>query len=240
MKVLLYSGGMDSWLIEKLWKPDVRLYIDIDGSYSEEEKKRLPPDTVVFNMPLGIFEQKTKYIPLRNLYFLMIASNYGDEICLGATSGDYGSIDKRPEFLYRAETLINYCLGEQSVSNGRKIHVEKKFVYMSKYDIMREYLASGGTIEEAIDSTFSCYDPHDGKPCLSCKPCFRKFMLGYYFNYPYSTEEKKKMVDYIKANVLKQEEKAGTYYKDRVGEGQYLEVAVQKLFDEMGVQDALL
>lgn len=22
-KVLLYSGGMDSWLIDKIWKPDV-------------------------------------------------------------------------------------------------------------------------------------------------------------------------------------------------------------------------
>lgn len=24
-KVLLYSGGMDSWLIDKIWKPDVKL-----------------------------------------------------------------------------------------------------------------------------------------------------------------------------------------------------------------------
>lgn len=26
-KVLLYSGGMDSWLIDKIWKPDVKLYV---------------------------------------------------------------------------------------------------------------------------------------------------------------------------------------------------------------------
>ena len=29
-KVLLYSGGLDSWLIDKLWNPDFKLYIDID------------------------------------------------------------------------------------------------------------------------------------------------------------------------------------------------------------------
>lgn len=27
-KVLLYSGGMDSYIIAKLWHPDVKLYID--------------------------------------------------------------------------------------------------------------------------------------------------------------------------------------------------------------------
>ena len=36
-KVLLFSNGMDSWLIDKLWKPDVKIYIDIEGSYSEKE-----------------------------------------------------------------------------------------------------------------------------------------------------------------------------------------------------------
>ena len=33
-KVLLYSGGMDSWLIDKLWKPDIRLYVDMNTRYS--------------------------------------------------------------------------------------------------------------------------------------------------------------------------------------------------------------
>ena len=43
-KVLLYSGGMDSWLISHLWKPDVKLYIDTGSSYAAEERRRLPPD----------------------------------------------------------------------------------------------------------------------------------------------------------------------------------------------------
>jgi len=127
-KVLLYSGGVDSWLINKLWKPDIKLYININGAYNKEEIKHLPPDVIIIDFPLGIFEDKnTKYVPLRNLYFLMLASNYGDHICLGATSGDYGAIDKRPEFLDLAESIINYCLQKQSVSDGKKNYYRKKF-----------------------------------------------------------------------------------------------------------------
>lgn len=234
-KVLLYSGGVDSWLIDKLWKPDIKLYININGSYSQEELRRLPPDTIIFDCPLGQFEEKdTKYVPLRNLYFLMIASNYGDTVCLGATSGDYGAIDKRPEFLHQAENIINYCLGKQSVSEGKLITVEQQFVTMSKYDLVQKYLDQGGTIEEVINNTFSCFDPQNGVECLNCKPCFRKFMLGYYFNYPYSEEQKIKMIQYIKKHVIPKEEGKGTYYKDRIGEGPYLEIGVKKLLNEFG------
>ena len=235
-KVLLYSGGMDSWLIDKIWKPDVKLYIDINGAYSKEEIRRLPEDVAVFKLPIGIFEQEyTKYVPLRNLYFLMVASNYGDEICLGATAGDYGAKDKRPEFLQQAEDILNYCLSEQSVSAGKEIHIERRFVHMSKYEIMQEYLNNGGTIEEAIDQTFSCFYPNNEKECLWCKPCFRKFMLGYYFGYPYSKEQKEQMIGYIQMNVLKNQNGTGTYYKDRIGEGKYLAEAVDRLFAEFGM-----
>ena len=37
-KVLLYSGGMDSWLIDKLWKPDIRLYVDMNTRYSKRNE----------------------------------------------------------------------------------------------------------------------------------------------------------------------------------------------------------
>ena len=238
-KVLLYSGGMDSWLIDKIWKPDVKIYINIHGAYSEEEIKKLPSDVKIIDCPfLGQFEEdKTKYIPLRNLYFLMIASHYGEHICFGATAGDYGAIDKRPEFIDKAQDIINYTLGNQSVSEGKQIKIEKKFVYMSKYEIVEEYLNQGGDIKTAIDSTFSCFEPKDGKECLNCKPCFRKFMLGYYFGYEYSNSEKLKMSKYIKENVIpKSNQKTGTYYKDRIKEGEYLEEAVNKLLKKMEVE----
>ena len=33
MRVLLYSGGTDSWLIKELWHPDVLLYVDMKTRY---------------------------------------------------------------------------------------------------------------------------------------------------------------------------------------------------------------
>ena len=62
MKVLLYSGGMDTWLIDKLWKPDKKIYIDIGGKYNEAEKQRLGNDVEILPFPLlGRFEQKDSY-----------------------------------------------------------------------------------------------------------------------------------------------------------------------------------
>lgn len=75
-KVLLYSGGTDSWLIDKLWKPDIKLYIDIGSAYAEQEKARLPEDTVIEELKmLGKFEDPdTAYVPWRNLMFLTTAA----------------------------------------------------------------------------------------------------------------------------------------------------------------------
>lgn len=235
-KVLLYSGGVDSYLISELWKPDVKLYIDIDGSYSEQEISRLPKDVKVIKFALGEFEQPgTKYIPMRNMYFLMIASHYGNELCFGATAGDYGAIDKRPEFIDEAERMLNYLNGCQSVSAGTQYKIEKRFVTMSKFDILEEFLRNGGTIKDVGDNTFSCFEPVGDEPCLQCKPCFRRFMLLYHYGYEFTQQQKIKMVEYIKKNVLPRgdvTEYKGTYFSDRIGEGAFLEQAVDKLFKE--------
>ena len=73
-KVLLYSGGMDSWLIDKIWKPDVKLYVDMNTKYSQEEIKRLPSDVIIDKLDLSKWEREDKIIPLRNMYLIGIAS----------------------------------------------------------------------------------------------------------------------------------------------------------------------
>lgn len=108
-KILLYSGGLDSWLINKLWKPDIKLYIN--SSYSNEKILKLAKDVKIIKSPLGQFEDKeTKFVPLKSLYFLMIASNYGDNLCLRATAEDCGRMNKRQEFLDMTDNIINYCI----------------------------------------------------------------------------------------------------------------------------------
>jgi 7-cyano-7-deazaguanine synthase in queuosine biosynthesis len=233
-KVLLYSGGMDSWLIDKLWKPDKKIYINIHGAYSDTELTKLPKDVEILDFPLGQFEDsKTKFVPMRNLYFLMIASNYGDELCLGATAGDRGAIDKTPEFFDKAEQMLNFLSQKQSVFAGKHIKLERRFLEMSKDDMIKEYLANGGTIQEVYDGTFSCFNPQHGEPCLACKPCFRRFVTMYNNGYPYTYEQKKKMYEYIKANVLiRKNDNSGTYYADRYKEGEDCVKAVNNLIKE--------
>ena len=72
-KVLLYSGGLDSYLISHIWNPDVRLYIDIKGTYNEVEKAHLSSNVIIETLDLSKFEREDKIIPLRNLFFTMIA-----------------------------------------------------------------------------------------------------------------------------------------------------------------------
>lgn len=236
MKVLLYSGGMDSWLIDKIWKPDVKIYIDIEGSYSKEEIARLPKDVKIVKLPIGIYEQENKFVPLRNLYFLMVASNYGDELCLGATAGDWGSKDKTPEFFQKTEEMLNFLLSKQSkVSEGKKIHIETKFIFMHKNEILKEYLDAGGSLKELYSESFSCFTPVNGKPCLMCKPCFRKYVCLSYYGYEFTFEERKTMYEYIRKEIVPRSKNVNaTYYKDRGSEGKIAYEVVKNLYAEFG------
>lgn len=230
-KVLLYSGGTDSWLINKLWKPDKKIYINIHGKYSKEEIKRLPKDVEIIDFPfLGTIEQTNSIVPLRNLYFLMIASNYGDEVCLGATKGDRGGKDKRPLFFKMAEHIINYCLNGNSYGSSGKIKICSDFYNKSKNDLLEQYLKNGGTIEEFIDESFTCYNPVDDKPCNRCKPCIRKFLLGEYHNYKYSKEQENNAIDYLITDIIPKNNNNGTYFTKRRGEGKVDKIAVDRLF----------
>lgn len=178
-KVLLYSGGMDSWLIDKIWKPDVKLYVDMKTHYSQNEQLLLPPDVTVETLNLGKWERDDAIIPLRNLYLVMLATNYGDDICLGATAGDR-VLDKSPEFAKMATDLLRYLYSPQWWNpEQRNINVNLSFKDKTKKELLQMYLDQGGDIMEAWSKSLSCYNPRITTPCMSCKPCFRKAVAFY-------------------------------------------------------------
>lgn len=235
MKVLLYSGGTDSWLINEIWKPDVKLYIDIKGRYSQQEIERLPKDVQIVEFPyLGTIERDDAIIPLRNLYFLMIASNFGNEICLGATKSDRGGKDKRPHFFRQAQTIFNYCLNGNSYGSSGKITICKDFYNKTKVQLLDMYIKNGGSIDKFVEETFSCYTPCNDEECLACKPCYRKFLLAYHYGHRYSNSDKNKMIQYLKTQVIPGKV-GGTYFTKRGSEGKIDEKAVDKLFKEYGL-----
>lgn len=172
MKVLLYSGGMDSWLIDKLWKPDVKLFIDVGTKSSKAERERLPKDVIVKELDLSEFEDKEKnyLLPLRNLFLVELASYYGDEICLGAT-GTSTHYDKTEKFCNKTEDLVNYLYSE---AYDKKIKIVMPFKDVYKKDMLKMYLEQGGDIEEAWNNSFSCYNPIDGQMCCECSSCKKR------------------------------------------------------------------
>ena len=214
MKVLLYSGGMDSWLIRQLWRPDKVVYVNMHTKYSEEEIKRLDDEVIVKDFPLTEYEREDKIIPLRNLYLVMVICNMfpeGDlDICLGATAGDR-VLDKSFEFAQKTSELLTYLYSPQHwIPNGRKVNVNIDFKSKTKTEILKEYIQNGGDIQKAFNQSFSCYNPVDDHPCWACKPCFRKFVSFAMNGYDFPQEILTKVIPYIKKEILPQIN-AGTY-----------------------------
>lgn len=207
-KILLYSGGMDSWLIDKIWKPDIKLYVNMHTRYSDMEIKKLEDDknVQIFDFPLGMWERPEAIIPLRNLYLVMVACNItGDEdveICLGATKGDR-VLDKSYTFVNKTNDLLNYLYQPQHwIPKGKKIKVNIDFKDKTKTDLIKMFVNSGGDIKEAFKKSFSCYNPIDGHECWSCKPCFRKFVAFDLNGYSFTDNQIKTAVNYINKEIL--------------------------------------
>lgn len=175
-KVLLYSGGMDSWLADKLWKPDVLLHVCIGTPNEKQELDRIlkqRPDVVVHHLDIAKFEDPTRnfLLPTRNLFFAAIGGFYGDEVCLAAT-GSSTHYDKNEKFCNMTSDLLTYLWSE---STDRKVRIVIPFRGVSKPEMLRRYVAEGGDPKKCWDETFSCYSPkEDGTPCWQCTSCQKK------------------------------------------------------------------
>lgn len=216
-KVLLYSGGMDSWLIDKIWKPDIKVYVNMHTRYSDEEIKKIKErnePVLIVDFPLGQWERDDAIIPLRNLYLVMVMCNItGSEdvdICLGATAGDR-VLDKSPEFVDKANDLLNYLYQPQHwIPQGKKVRINIDFKSKTKTQLIKEFVEAGGNIDEAFKRSFSCYNPQGDKECWQCKPCFRKYVSFKLNGYKFDAETEKTVIEYLEREIIPQI-KAGTY-----------------------------
>ena len=215
-KVLLYSGGMDSWLMSRIWNPDIKLYVDMKTRYSKNELDRvkLDKDVTVVEFPLGQWEREDAIIPLRNLYLTMVACNITGsedvEILIGATAGDR-VLDKSYEFVDKTSDLLSYLYSPQHwIPSGKKVKVCIDFKDHTKTELLEEYKKLGGDLNEAFNQSFSCYNPIDGHECWSCKPCFRKFVAFASVGYDMPEYIATSCCKYIKDNILPSIE-AGVY-----------------------------
>ena len=215
-KVLLYSGGLDSWFIKELWNPDVLLYVNMGVDYQEAEieslKKENDPRLKIIEFPLVQFEDKeSKFIPARNLFLLTLAALYGNRICIGAVVEDTMP-DKTDIFLHMMEKTLQIVLAQRvweysgegiSLSD---IQIETKYKKLTKPKLLAKYIQKGGDIFRAWETISSCHEPiktDDGwMPCGRCNPCYQKFYT-FYLNGFRGVEEdyKRKSIERIKEEV---------------------------------------
>ena len=182
-KVLLYSGGMDSWLIDKLWKPDVKLYVDMDTRYSVQERNKLDYSvSQLHGFNLGQFERRDAIIPLRNAFLIELAilsqMNNDEDLVIGLGSMDGDRcLDQNPKFAKLIEKLVNHLYEPQSWTPGKKIKIELPFKDHTKKELLLEYVKQGGDVKKAWEESLSCYNPQGEleEPCWRCKPCVRKW-----------------------------------------------------------------
>ena len=182
--VLLFSGGMDSLIMNYLLEPDILLVIPHGNKYEKKEievinkladKGYIDRNKLIFedSLKLGKFERDDAIIPNRNLYFITLATHYGETIYLGSVYGDR-SLDKSKEFFKKCEDIFNYLFQDQHWCIGRKFHISAPYKDYTKTELVKEYLNKGGKLEALLES-YSCYEGKD-KPCGVCKPCFRKWV----------------------------------------------------------------
>jgi 7-cyano-7-deazaguanine synthase in queuosine biosynthesis len=215
-KVLLYSGGMDSYIISKIDNFDTLLYIDTKSKYSKIEidflkKQNLKNLEIDTRLDLSDVEMQSALVPLRNLFFVSIGTYYGDEIVLGATAGDR-SFDKDITFAEKSSDILSYIYSKSWWSEGRNIRVNLKYKDWTKKDLIEEYIKQGYDVQDLINKSFSCYFPDNGKECMKCKPDIRKYtFLSKYIDI--GDEKREALRNFYTPNVIQEiKERVGTVH----------------------------
>ncbi len=178
-KVLLFSGGLDSWITMKIWKPDVLLYIMINHKAQKKELQSIQsmtlPVPIMYDRRLSLQkdERLDAIIPLRNLYFTMIASRYGDHIGIGVLHGEVNS-DKSYSFRKQAGKILSLCYSRSYWSQGRTIDINYPISHLTKAEAIKEYLRRRFSKDELI-KTRSCY-ANSPLPCGICSNCVKRYI----------------------------------------------------------------
>lgn len=177
-KILLFSGGVDSYIAYYWLNKPQTLYFNLKNRYSKRElqvvKKLIPSTIIDESLNIGDREVGEKaYIPFRNLLLACLANKYSDNIYIIGIEDDVVSDKNEQIFLEFSELL--------SKLEGRKINVLSPFWNMSKVELIKWYLDNSFPVEN-LYQTISCYDSAEqSNYCGKCPSCFRKW-VGFQLN----------------------------------------------------------
>lgn len=176
-EILLFSGGLDSYIAwHYLEKPPV-LFFDAKQSYAEKElasvqyfaQKYSEMDlTIDRTLDVSGWETPSFYIPYRNVLFSMVGSLYAPKVHLIGIKGDAVN-DNNPEATEKMSEFYNNFDPESPIT------VSSPFYEMTKTDIVRWYLEQDLPVEDLTRSR-SCYDKNSSGQCGRCGSCFRRWV----------------------------------------------------------------
>lgn len=174
---------MDSWLLahEPELKGAVHVFVDIGQKYKAKESaashalaQELDSDWEPVEGPnLGQYEHSTGIIPFRNAQMLLLAGLYGEKIYFGVIADEINS-DKSMEFVTAIQETMNISHRAQYWTHGKNYKILTPFREYTKSDLVRRFLANGGSLEKLLTSV-SCYDAGNHH-CGRCASCFKRWV----------------------------------------------------------------
>ena len=199
--VLLFSGGLDSFIAWHYLEKPMTVYGALGHRYMKREIKAITeleqhvPDldvTIDYTLNLAESEQGDATIPMRNLYLSMLGAKYGHNIYLIVQKGETAIPDRTKQFMLDAGTLLGKL-------NDKVISISSPFMEMTKVDMVRWYLQKELSIDELL-LTRSCYEEHES-PCGKCAACIRRSVAlnlnGVYEKMMHNPKESELIPSYI-------------------------------------------
>jgi len=178
--VLLFSGGIDSYVAYFYLDKPKTVYFNVGSRYSKIETTHvlnlIASTTIETSLYLGDRETASAYIPFRNLLLALQAVKYSDTIVIAGLKDDMVS-DKNEAIFTKFSKIM-------SEMEGRSINVISPFWGMTKFDVVQWYqnnVNSSGENDktkmytgQSLLNTISCYSGTE-QFCGKCPACFRKW-----------------------------------------------------------------
>jgi 7-cyano-7-deazaguanine synthase in queuosine biosynthesis len=177
MRVLLFTGGLDSVCAYYLLGEPRCVHVNLDGktwndAWNAHDDLGIPVEFAESRWDRDTHAPTSEdgHIPLRNLHLATVGALYGDRVILGAVRGE-SSPDKSDKFLRAASKALT------AASKGRTIKVEAPLKHMTKRQLVAALITHVGEKRgrEIVASTRSCYSLYHPR-CGACMACFRRWV----------------------------------------------------------------
>jgi 7-cyano-7-deazaguanine synthase in queuosine biosynthesis len=170
--VVLFSGGIDSYIAWHYLGMPKTVYFDLNTPYSKKEikvVKKLIPETIIEKVIDFSTRQEGEnaYIPYRNIHLAMLANKYSDNIVIAGLKDDKVN-DKNEKVFHELSSFMSDMM-------NRPILIHSPFWDMTKEQIVGWYLHRYRNSINNLMETISCYSSSKKNYCGRCPACFRKW-----------------------------------------------------------------